>query len=204
MDRIFSIYRKRNQVVDLLAYKKDPTHTGFRVKWATNFDVAPTLMFEAPVATGFLDRNVPRNSVDSQPTNHTRMVFDPTTYSIPTERSFWLQVVPMVGAVEQTPSPMTLVILDRRAAGNYTQFIHGTATTTVQQLDFYTIEDIRLTNEDTTNILRVGSEDGGATMAVLPQSNLYLPKSGAFGSLYVSSSAATVEFSAAINLAIQV
>jgi hypothetical protein len=160
MNRLFSIRRRRPHYVDLWTPKQTGVD-GYRLKWGANFSTAPTT-FLTSTNVGFRDSNIHQGLVDSQPLgDQVRIVFDPTTYSIPDSNSFWLQFVPVTNGVEGTPGAMTLVLPPNM--GNTSLItIAGTPTGT-QQLDLPMVRNIIVQN---AAALSVSVESGGAVYTV--------------------------------------
>ena len=206
MERLFRVSRRRPHIIDMtIFHSSDPDVTGYRVRASTNFDVAFTDIFDTN-KIGFLDSNVNRNVIDTQPINGVRAVFDPDTYNgaagISDGSSFWLQVVPLIGTTPQTPGAPTLVLPDFYHYGVLNVVIAGQAPTTELQLDLPTLmEDFRFVNEDTANTLRVGFEEGGPKHAVLPESENFMSASGNAASLYIQADTAAIDFTMVTTLA---
>jgi hypothetical protein len=202
MNRLFSIRRRRPHIIDIDTPKVYGVD-GYRLKWAQNFDgVFAAILTSTNV--GFLDDNVNRNVIETQPvTDKVRIVFDPTTYSISDVKSFWLKFFPVTGGVEGTPGAATLVLPDAAHHGVGDVAIAGTAPNgTALQLDLPLVQDIRFTNLDAAKSLLVGIEDGGPTTTILPKvGEQSLGIYGTQGTLYVTGSGATVDFSATFTLA---
>lgn len=208
MNRIFKIVRRRPHIVDLYT----PYVAGvefYRVKWATNFDAAPTNIIDS-TNIGFLDSNVNRNVIETQPTTGTdvRIVFDPTTYSIPDDVSFWLQVARVVGGSETVVGAPTLVLPDAARHGIGIIAIRGDAPNEASSADSLQIDlpmlmqDFKVQNEDGANSLFIATEQGGAEQvfpALLPIQPWSLM--GTQGSLYVRGGGGDVTFSASFTLA---
>jgi hypothetical protein len=160
MNRLFSIRRRRPHYVDLWTPKTAGVD-GYRLKWGANFSSAPTT-FLTSTNVGFRDSNVNPGLVDSQPLGEqVRIVFDPTTYSIPDTTSFWLQFVPVTGGVEGTPGAMTLVLPPNM--GNTSSIVIAGTPTGTQQLDLPMIRDIKMQNAAAVS---VSVESGGAVFTV--------------------------------------
>jgi hypothetical protein len=161
MNRLFSIRRRRPHLVDLWTPRVAGVD-GYRLKWGANFSSAPPTTFITSTNVGFIDSNVNRNTVETQPLNgQVRIVFDPTTYSITDSVSFWLQFVPVTGGVEGTPGAMTLV-LPANMGGSSLITIAGTPTGT-QQLDLPMIRDITVQNAAS---ITIATESGGAAFTI--------------------------------------
>jgi hypothetical protein len=111
---------------------------------------------------GFLDPNVNPNVVDTQPLgDQVRIVFDPTSYSIPDAVSFWLQFVPVTSGSEGTPGAMTLVLPPNMGNSSLVA-IAGTPTGT-QQLDLPLMRDLQVQNAAS---ITIATESGGAVFTV--------------------------------------
>ncbi len=209
MNRLFSVTRRRPHIVDL----STPVVAGvdgYRLKWAANFDgVFAAIITSTNV--GFLDSNVNRNVLETQPTTGTyvRIVFDPTTYSIPDASSFWLQFFPITGGLEGTPGAPTLVLPDAARHGVGIVTIHGTAPNAASsagslQLDLpMLMQDFKVHNESGAKDLFIATEAGGAEI-LIPKASTDVQSLGFLGTqgtLYVRGDNATVVFSASFTLA---
>jgi hypothetical protein len=163
----------------------------YRLKWTTNFDQAFVTFLDS-TNIGFIDDNVNRNVIETQPTSGTwvRIVFDPTTYNIPDDVSFWLQLARVVGGLETVVGAPTLILPDAALHGTGMVVISGAAPANPLQLDLpRRMEDFRFVNEDGMggNTLYIGTEDGGPVMSVLPAVGVQnLGFRGAQGTIYVS------------------
>lgn len=159
MNRL-SIRRRRPHLVDVWTPRVAGVD-GYRLKWGANFSSAATT-FLTSTNSGFLDPKVNPNTVDSQPSDgQVRIVFDPASYSIPDAVSFWLQLVPVTGAVEGTPGPMTLVLPG--AMGNNSLIAVAGTPSGTQQLDLPMVKDIKIQNAGPVTI---ATENGGAAFTV--------------------------------------
>jgi hypothetical protein len=177
----------------------------YRLKYAANFDGVFATILTAP-NFGFIDSNVNRNVIETQPFTGTsvRIVFDPVTYGIVDNKSFWLQFFPVTDGVEGAGGAPTLVLPDEARFGTGIVIIQGSAPGIAPlQLDFpRRVQDLNITNEDGASNLLVGTEDGGPLSAVLPligSQNFGLL--GAQGSIYVKGDGGPVAFSARFTLA---
>ena len=183
MNRLFSIRRRRPNYVDLWGPKIAGADQ-YRLKWASTFSGASTMIIET-TNVGFLDPNVNRAYVESQPTNGgVRMVFDPASYGISDQGSFWLQLVPVTGGVEGTPGAMTLV-LPAFVRNNSLVTILGTPVGT-QQLDLPVLRDVRFENSASLN---VALEEGGAIFTVPDSPGPYPVGGGQVSTIFVSGGA---------------
>jgi hypothetical protein len=177
----------------------------YRFKFALNFDQVFATFLTSP-NSGFLDDNVNRNTIDTQPTTGTdvRIVFDPSTYAINDNRHFWLQFFPVTNGIEGVGGAPTLVLPDGAHYGTGIVVIQGEAPNgSTLQLDLpRRMEDFRVTNEDGVNNLLVGTEDGGPMTTILPLVGVQnIGYSGEQGSLYVEGVGGDVPFSATFTLA---
>jgi hypothetical protein len=183
MNRLFSIRRRRPHIVDFWTPRTQGVD-GYRIKWGSNFSTAPTTILTS-TNVGFLDSNVNRNAIDTQPVDgQVRIVFDPTTYSIPDDVSFWLQFVPVTGGVEGTPGAMTLVLPPGANHGVGLVIIAGTPTGT-QQLDLPLLQDFKVQNAAPISI---ATEAGGAALTV-PAGGMSLGYLGTQATIYVTGGA---------------
>lgn len=208
MDRLFSIWRRRPHIVDLYT-PVQATVDGYRLKWAANFDgVFATILTSTNV--GYLDPNVNRNVIETQPTTGTyvRIVFDPTTYAIPDASAFWLRFFPVTGGVEGTGGAPTLVLPDSANHGVGIVVIHGDApngatSANSLQLDLPRImQDFHVHNEESANDLFISTEAGGSEVMIPRSTDLQsLGFLATQGSLYVRGGGAAVTFSASFTLA---
>jgi hypothetical protein len=183
MKRLFSIHRRRANYVDLWAPKVVGADR-YRLKWASAFSLAPTTVIETS-NVGYLDPNMNRAIVDSQPLNGgVRMVFDPASFAIPDLGSFWVQLVPVSGGVEMDPGAMTLV-LPPHVRGNSLITIMGTPVGT-QQLDLPALRDIRI---ESNAVVNIAIEESGAIFTAPESPGPYTLGSGQISTLFVSGGA---------------
>lgn len=210
--RLFKIPRRRPHIVDFYTPLTQGLDTlGYRVKWAQNFDAAFTAIINSS-NVGFLDSNVNRMKVETQPTTGTdvRIVFDPTTYSIDDTRSFWLQFAQVTGAAETLVSAPTLILPDSANKGQGVVTIQGNAPNAASsagslQLDFpFLMQNIQITNNAATGgtILYVSTEAGGPETAVGPGLGFYGYSTiyAVQPSLWVRGGGGAVNFSATMTL----
>ena len=89
--RVFSCFRRRPHVVDLLTPFVYGVQT-YTVKYATNFDgIFAAIINSSNI--GYYDTNIPRGKTELQQTQgQVRITFDPTTFGIDDTKSFWLQL----------------------------------------------------------------------------------------------------------------
>lgn len=162
MNRLFSIRRRRPHIVDFWTPRVAGVD-GYRLKWSSNFaggSALTTIITSSNV--GYIDDNVNRAVVETQPLNgQVRIVFDPTTFSIPDGNSFWLQFVPVTGGVEGTPGAMTLILPPNM--GNTSQIVIAGTPSGTQQLDLPMIRDITVQNAAS---ITISTESGGAAFTV--------------------------------------
>jgi len=204
MNRLFSIRRRRPNIVDIDTPLLSGGVDGYRLKWGANFDTAVFTTMMTSTNVGYLDPSVNRNVIETQPvTGKVRIVFNPATYSIPDAKSFWLKFVPVVGAVEGTAGAPTLVLPDAAHHGTGIVTIKGSAPLAAPlQLDLPSMEDFRIVNEDGSNNLLVGAIDGDPMLTVLPKVGVQsINLRGAQSSLYVQGVGGAVSFSATFTLA---
>lgn len=203
MNRLFSIRRRRPNIVDLDTPKIAGVD-GYRLKWAQNFDdMFADILTSTNV--GFIDDNVNRMVIEGQPVQgKVRIVFDPDTYSITDTSAFWLKFVPVTGGVEGTPGAPTLVLPSTANHGVGIVVIAGTAPSAGPlQLDLPRImQDIRFVNQDGANNLLVASEEGGPQYAILPEvGEQTYGLMGTQGTIYVQGESGDVDFSASFTTA---
>ena len=209
--RIFKIPRRRPHIVDLYApLTQGLDVAGYRVKWAQNFDGVFAAIINS-TNVGFLDPNVNRYKVESQPTTGTdvRIVFDPTSYSIDDTKSFWLQYAQVTGGVETLVSAPTLILPDTSLKGQGIVTIQGnapseTSSATSLQLDLpFVMQAFQITNNDAANILYVATEQSGPEQEVGPKLGFpgYQTIWGAQPSIWVRGGGGAVNFSATFTLA---
>lgn len=160
MNRLFSIRRRRPHIVDFWTPRVAGVD-GYRLKWGANFSSVPATIITS-TNVGFIDDNVNRNVIETQPLNgQVRIVFDPTTYTIPDAVSFWLQFFPVTAGVEGTPGAMTLVLPANM--GNTSQIVIAGTPSGTQQLDLPMIKNITVQNAAS---ITVATESGGAAFTV--------------------------------------
>jgi hypothetical protein len=216
MNRLFGIARRRPNYVDLITPFTYGV-SGYRLKWATNFDAAFTT-FITSTNVGFVDPAINQYAIDSQPLGgftgavgsgrNIRIVFNPASYSIPDTTPFWLQFVQETGGVEGTPGAPTLVLPDSMNHGVGMVTIHGSApsagsSATATQLDLPRLgEDFHIHNEDPSNSLYVSSVAGGSETQVKPDpASQFYSFRPTQGSLWVRGGGGAVVFSARFTLA---
>ncbi len=211
--RIFKIPRRRPHIVDLYApLTQGLDQFGYRVSWAQNFDAGSFATIINSSNVGFLDPNVNRYKVETQPTTGTdvRIVFDPTSYGIDDTKSFWLQYSQITGGTPTLVSAPTLILPDTANKGIGIVTIQGNAPVDATsanslQLDFpFLMQNWEITNNDGTNTLYVSTEQGGPEVAVGPKLGFYGYATiyASQGSIWVrSGGAAVVNFSATSTLA---
>jgi hypothetical protein len=202
MNRTFSVIRRRAPIVDLVTPLVDGTQT-YRLKWAANFDGSFTTFLDS-TNVGFLDPAINIAVVGAQPTSgrQVRIVFNPTTYSIPDGKSFWLQLwrVPFGGSEVQV-SAAGLILADTAQHGIGAVTIQGTApnasdSTGSLQIDFPRLmQDFRVHNQDAANSLFVSMEQDGAESKVLPNAVSQFGLNSTQGSLWVRGGGGSVPFS---------
>ena len=205
MNRSISVIRRRSNYIDLLT----PIVAGvttYRLKWASNFDGVFSPFLDC-TNVGLRDDTINPYAVEMQPVpGSVRIVFDPSTYSIPEGVHIWLMLFQVVGAAPETQaSAPTLVLPETAHHGVGIVTIHGSAPFPgPQQLDLPRLQqDIRIINHDGgANSLFVSMEEYGPEYECKPSalpSNLTLY--GTQGSVYVRGGGAPVVFSMMSTLA---
>jgi hypothetical protein len=210
MIRLFKIARRRPNIVDFYTpLTQGLDQFGYRIKWAQNFDAATFTAIINSSNVGFLDPNVSRYKVESQPTTGTdvRIVFDPASYSIDDTKSFWLQFARVVGSSEATVSAPTLILPDSALKGQGIVTIHGSAPQASSsagslQLDLpFLAQNFQIHNEDAANSLYVATEAGGPEQQLGPSPIFqYEMVRGSQPSLWVRGGGGAVAFSATFTL----
>lgn len=160
---------------------------GYRLKWGTTFGGVP-LTFLTCSNVGFRDENINPYLVDVQSIeNSVRIVFDPATYSIPEDVSFWMQFVPVTTGVEGVPGAMTLVLpANPRTA---LVVVSGTPTGT-QQIDLPYLQNMQVLASSGVSI---GTEPGGALIPIPSGTGFQsLGFLGLQGTIFVSGGAFTL------------
>lgn len=211
MTRLFKIARRRPGIVDLYTpLTQGLDQFGYRVAWAQNF-VGPFTTIINSTNVGFLDPNVNRYAVETQPSTGTdvRIVFNPTSYSITDTQSFWIQFSQITGGTPTLVSAPTLVLPDSALKGQGIVTIAGTApsessSSSSLQLDLpFIMQNFQITNTAASGTLYVATEQNGPEMAIGP--NLGFPGYqtiwAAQPSLWVRGGGTTVTFSATFTLA---
>jgi len=205
MKRTFSVIRRRPHLVDVIMPLTSGVQT-YRLKWAANFDAGSYTQFLDSGNQGYLDPSIDPGVVGAQPTSsrQVRVVFDPTTFSIPDTSPFWLQfwTVPFGGSeAQQSAGGLILPDSDNHGTGIIT--IHGNAPNAASvagslQIDLpRMMQDIRVHNEDSTNSLFVATDEGGAESKLPPDTfPQFANLQGTHASLWVRGGGGAVAFSA--------
>jgi len=163
MSRMFSVIRRKPDFMHVVI-PRSSTVDEYRLKWATNFDQAPT-QFLTPRNIGYVDPAIDLRQHAVMAGDNVQLLFKPSTFSIPDTKPFWLQYFPVTGGLEGTPSPMTLIL----PRYNETQVVvisglapNGATVANSLQLDFPRLmSDLRIHNEHATVSLYVAFEPGG-------------------------------------------
>lgn len=204
MSRKFSIVRRKPHVVDVVIPLIAGVDT-YRLKWAANFDATHNAFVEAG-RTGYVDANVNAGAIHVLPGEHCRIVFDPTTFSIPDGQPFWMKLAEVTGGVEGTNSP-TILVLPAGEVGNPAIIIKGNAPVGVSVANSLEVHlprlmtDLKITNQDAANPLYVAFEAGGAETKINgnnPDAEI-IALQGNVASLFVRSETAPVAFSATMT-----
>jgi hypothetical protein len=216
MNRLFGMIRRRPNYVDIqtpFAYGV----TGYRLKWAANFDSGSFTTFLTSSNVGYLDPGINPNVVDAQPMGGTasnggrniRIVFNPATFGITDTSSFWLQFAQVTGGSETLVGAPTLVLPDSANHGIGIVTIQGNAPSGAASANSLQIDlprlmqNFQITNNDGTNTLYVSTEAGGPEVEVGPKLGFagYQTLWGVQGSLWVRGGGGAVNFSATCTLA---
>jgi hypothetical protein len=136
-DRLFSVVRRRKNLVDMIMPKQSGV-VGYRVQGATNFDATFQTMFTAPISSGYVGEGINTAVLNSIPGDYIRAVFDPDKFSalgLADNQHMWLRFVPVdVAGTPGTPGAASLVLTaDDHAYGRVT--ISGGAPNEVSVAD---------------------------------------------------------------------
>lgn len=212
MSRLFSVPRRRPNLVDLLIPNSNAAGTRSYLVYAdANFDST----FMAPIITstcmGYLDPVVDQSKLNSQPGNNVRIVFDPATYGLPDDAYIWLKVALKDGAGVQTDiSPPTLMLPDSAHHGVGVITLHGSAPSGNDvgdslQIDFgMLMTEVRIHNEDGVGgkSLYIASEPGGAEQECPPDPAVqYVELYGTQPGILIRGAGAKVNFSLTATVA---
>jgi hypothetical protein len=176
MNRLFKIARRRPGIVDFYTPLTQGLDTaGYRISWAQNFDGSFATIINS-TNVGFLDPNVLRNKIETQPTTGTdvRIVFSPTSYSITDTSSFWLQFSQITGGTPTLVSAPTLILPDSANKGQGVVTIQGNAplgatSANSLQLDFpFVMQNFQINNNSSSATLYISTEQGGPEFALPP------------------------------------
>jgi len=210
MDRLFSIIRRRRNLVDLIMPKQQGV-AGYRIQGSINFDVAFQTMFTAPISSGFVGRlgtGEPINTavLNAVSGNHVRAVFDPDAYSsigLADDQHMWLRFVPIdVAGVPGTPGAASLVLTD--ADHGYGRIViagnapNGGSVDASQELHLPRgMKNLVFLNNETAggNSLFVAYESGGPEVEIVA-ADRYDAWEGTQAVLLVRGGGAPVSFSA--------
>lgn len=214
MLRQFFMPRRRPNWVDVVMPRQQNID-GYRLQWNTNFSGGSwTTLMTAPVQ-GFVDPAI--NLAANHVTNFgigpygppVRVIFNPTTYSIPDTKSFWLRFVPMTGVSAGTPGAPTLILPDTSGHGLGLNVIHGTApngadSSASLQIDLPgNMRDFRIHNEEAATSLFVATEqDGPEVMLKFGAEEQLTSILAKQNSIWVRGGGATAVFSATFTLAV--
>ena len=206
--RQLSIHRRKPGVVDLLISKTSGAYS-YKLKWGANFDTAVFTDFLTVPNNGFRDPAVDDASNLTVYGDHVRALFNPTTYGIPDNKTWWMKMSPLdaSGAEISTTRGSLMVMVPNVGAGSYFPqlVITGTAPNTITlaaalQIDFpQQIRDARIQSsaavwaafdENDSEILLQG--------ASLPKD---LSRWSTQSSLFIRGNGAAVPFSLVFTLA---
>jgi len=203
--RLFSIIRRKPGLVDFVT-PLVAGQEGYRLKTASNFDGSFTTLLTT-TNTGYVDPSVDLRQQNVHTGNIVRMLINPVTFSLSDTSPFWLQYVPVVGGVEQTPSGLLLVLPP--TYGTSILAIAGNAPSGATQanslrLDFpRLVTDLHIHNEHASADLMVAFDVGGPEIKI--QGPLKDPQfssiHGAHDSIWVRGSGSVVPFSATFTFA---
>ena len=117
--RQLSIHRRKPHLVDLLVNKTPGAYT-YKLKWSTKFDGSiPFTDFLTSSISGFRDPAVDDSSNITLYGNRIRILFDPSTYSIPDSNIWWLTLTPMDAAGADMFTTAPLMMYQPNIGGSY-------------------------------------------------------------------------------------
>lgn len=209
MSRIFSVIRRRTNLVDLVTPFVYGTDL-YRLKWGANFDTGSFTNFIDAPNGGFIDPSIDRGTSGVQAFKGVRIVFNPATYSIPDGKPFWLRLARVTGGVETLVTPPTLILTEAAHHGVGVVVIAGDAPDESSVADSLEIDlprlfsDIRITNHEatgSTNLYVATEVDGSETMVApaVDAGQVVLTLQGTEHTLLVRGSGATATFSATMT-----
>lgn len=208
MDRLLSITRRRPHIVDV----STPYVAGvgsYRLKWQVNFDQAETTFITCAPA-GFCDVNVNRQVLHVSPSPGVRIVFDPTTYSIPDDTPFWLRLYHVTPAGVETQKTASLLVMpDLMGTGYHTIVLAGQAPNagslaTALQIDLpRMMSDVRVNNLDAGTTMYLATDPTGYeyTLKAPSATPQFTSLDGPVSSLWVRGNGAVVNFTASMLVA---
>ena len=210
MLRTLSVVRRRANLVDTIV----PFVYGvaaYRLKWQTNFDAAYTQFIDSS-NVGFLDPAVNQATLDVQQTQgRVRIVFNPTTYSIPDASQFWLSLFHVAaGGAETQISAPSLVLPELSHHGIHQVTIQGEApigadSAHALQLDLpRQMHDFRIHNDEAPggNIMYVSTVQDGPEAAIKPEpTTQFTSLAAAQSTLWIRAGIGAVTFSAIFTTA---
>lgn len=127
--RQLSIHRRKPHLVDLLVTKTSGAYS-YKLKWSTDFDGSvPFTDFLTVPITGYRDPAVDDASNITLYGDRVRVLFDPTTYTIPDSEIWWLKMSPLDDTGAEMSTTAALMMYQPNIGGSYfPQFtITGTA-----------------------------------------------------------------------------
>jgi len=203
--RSFSVIRRVDNLVDVLIPKQAGVDT-YRLQADLAVDGTFTTIIDAPIASGYLDKNVDRRKLHAVSNRDTvRVVFDPDTFSggAPTlddEKQFWLRFVPVTGGAPGTPTAPGLIIPMSEYHGTGRIVFSGTApnggsVASSLQADLPRgAKNITIQNNDSgTTVLYVAFTVGGSEIQVAAGES-YTLLEGSEDTILVRGSGATCAF----------
>lgn len=204
--RQLSIHRRKPNLVDLLI-TKTPGAVAYRLKWGANFDTAVFTPFIESPNNGFRDSSVDDASNITIYGDRVRVLFNPSTYSIPDTSVWWLKVSPLdsTGA-EMSTTAATMVLVPNVGGAYFPQLvITGSAPNVANlpaslQIDFpHQMRDFRI---QSTAAVWVAFDPNGPEILLAGDP---LPKDisrwSTVSTVYIRGNGAVVPFSAVFTLA---
>lgn len=194
MSRMFSIWDRAPGFIDLVTSRQD-AHTGYSLRVASNFDQPFSEVLSFGVY-GHMDASLRDRPISMAGTTGVRVIFNPLEHGL-TDGPLWLQVVPLVEAVEQTPSnPLYVMAAGLREGWASIAGVAPNAVSVADSLVFdlqRQMEGVSIRNTGSAPLM-VALGEGSAEMTVpagTERSTVY----GTVSTLCVRGSGADVSFS---------
>lgn len=207
MARTFSVYRRRQNLVDLFINRRANV-ASYQFKVATNFDIGFSLFDTIPVRGKKSATVLDSGLVGEQFATKTRFLFNPNDYSIDDSKPFYTRVTPVFTDGSLGTEEGIQFVLPYNTQPNRPIIVRGTAP---NQASLSTSLEINLPNQvnnmsiqvNGTANLYVAFEPTGAEYKIFPVSPLGMDlvmNLPSFSQLFVRGDAATTEFNAILTL----